>query len=84
MDSVPESLSSLLRILGGARFRSLDMKLSTALGKVHKAANDPLTIDIALIEQKMGENGTMLMGRQIAWEIYMYFQSNPIMDFTFG
>eukprot|EP00972_Heterocapsa_arctica_P097919 14447620-Heterocapsa_arctica.AAC.1 len=32
----------------------------------------------------MIESGTMLMGRQIAWEIYMYFQVNPIMDFTYG
>eukprot|EP00972_Heterocapsa_arctica_P053586 7892931-Heterocapsa_arctica.AAC.1 len=32
----------------------------------------------------MIEKGTMLMGRQIASKIYMYFQVNPIMDFTFG
>eukprot|EP00972_Heterocapsa_arctica_P002754 407173-Heterocapsa_arctica.AAC.1 len=24
------------------------------------------------------------MGRQIAWLIYQYFQTNPIMDFTYG
>eukprot|EP00972_Heterocapsa_arctica_P038782 5715678-Heterocapsa_arctica.AAC.1 len=30
---------------GGARFRSLDMKLSTALGKILKTANNALSID---------------------------------------
>eukprot|EP00972_Heterocapsa_arctica_P048732 7181145-Heterocapsa_arctica.AAC.1 len=74
MDSVLGSLSSLLQTVG-ARFRSLDMKLSTSLGKIHKAANNALTIDVALLEQQMAEKG--------AYNIYMYFQSNPIMDFTF-
>eukprot|EP00972_Heterocapsa_arctica_P009830 1447025-Heterocapsa_arctica.AAC.1 len=60
------------------------MKLSASLGKILKTANNALTIDVALLEQQMAEKGTMLMGRQIAWNIYMHFQSKPIMDFTFG
>eukprot|EP00972_Heterocapsa_arctica_P100994 14886157-Heterocapsa_arctica.AAC.1 len=60
------------------------MKLSTSLGKILKTANDALTIGVAHLEQQMAEKGTMLMGRQIAHKVYMYFQSNPIMDFTFG
>eukprot|EP00972_Heterocapsa_arctica_P048993 7216046-Heterocapsa_arctica.AAC.1 len=69
---------------GLPRFRSLDMKLSIALGKMIKAANNQLSIDLATIEEKLIEEGSMLMGRQIAWKLYMYFHCNPIMDFTYG
>eukprot|EP00972_Heterocapsa_arctica_P063666 9395192-Heterocapsa_arctica.AAC.1 len=32
----------------------------------------------------MIEGGSMLMGRQIAWKIYTYYQTNPVCDFTYG
>eukprot|EP00972_Heterocapsa_arctica_P089492 13195147-Heterocapsa_arctica.AAC.1 len=69
---------------GAPRFRSLDMKLSAALSKMVRTANNQLSIDLATIEEKMIDEGTMLMGRQIAWKLYMYYQCNPIMDFTYG
>eukprot|EP00972_Heterocapsa_arctica_P111600 16426976-Heterocapsa_arctica.AAC.1 len=36
---------------GAPRFKSIDMKLSAALGKVVKNANNPLSIDLATIEE---------------------------------
>ncbi len=69
---------------GAPRFRSIDMKLSQALGKVVKNANNALTIDLATIEEKLIEEGSMLMGRQIAWKIIMFFQTNPICELTYG
>ena len=69
---------------GLPRFRSLDMKLSVCLSKMVRNANNQLSIDLATIEEKMIEGGTMLMGRQIAWKLYMYYQTNPICDFTYG
>eukprot|EP00972_Heterocapsa_arctica_P104674 15427946-Heterocapsa_arctica.AAC.1 len=54
---------------GAARFRSLDMKLSCALGKIVKNANNALTIDLATIEETLIDEGSMLMGRQMAWKI---------------
>eukprot|EP00972_Heterocapsa_arctica_P007700 1121928-Heterocapsa_arctica.AAC.1 len=42
-------------------------------------------MELALLEQNMANEGKMLMGRQIAYNIiYVYFQTNPIMDFTYG
>eukprot|EP00972_Heterocapsa_arctica_P050145 7374546-Heterocapsa_arctica.AAC.1 len=60
------------------------MKLSSALGKIVKNANNSLSIDLATIEEKLIEGGSMLMGRQIAWKIIMFFQTNPICDLTYG
>eukprot|EP00972_Heterocapsa_arctica_P082113 12102820-Heterocapsa_arctica.AAC.1 len=50
-----------------------------------KNANNSLSIDIATTEEKMIDEGKMLMGRQIAWRMYMWYQNNPILgDFVYG
>eukprot|EP00972_Heterocapsa_arctica_P032598 4801160-Heterocapsa_arctica.AAC.1 len=41
-------------------------------------------MELALLEQKAAGVGRMLMGRQIAFLIYKFFQTNPITDFTYG
>jgi hypothetical protein len=70
---------------GEERFRSLDLKLSVALSKMLRSVNNALSTDVAQMEQKMAEdNGRMLTGRQIAYKIYLFYQSNPSRDFTYG
>ncbi len=70
---------------GEERFRSLDLKLSVALSKMLRSVNNALSTDVAQMEQKMAEdNGRMLTGRQIAYNIYLFYQSNPSRDFTYG
>ena len=70
---------------GEERFRSLDLKLSVALSKMLRSVNNALSTDVAQMEQKMAEdNGRMLTGRQIAFKIYLFYQSNPSRDFTYG
>jgi hypothetical protein len=69
---------------GPARYKSIDMKLSVALGKIIKNANNALTVDLGTIEEKLIDEGKMLMGRQIAWKVIMFYQTNPICDLTFG
>ncbi|WP_288992754.1 hypothetical protein, partial [uncultured Marinobacter sp.] len=69
---------------GELRFRSLDIKLSTSMGKVVRAGPVSLAAELQLKEQQAVLKGTMVMGRQIAFLIYQYYQTNPDMDFTYG
>eukprot|EP00972_Heterocapsa_arctica_P053093 7818912-Heterocapsa_arctica.AAC.1 len=69
-----------LAISGEERYRSLDIKFSTSLGKIVRSGPASLAADLRLKEHAAAMNGDMLMGRQID----RHFQTNPKMDFTYG
>eukprot|EP00972_Heterocapsa_arctica_P113415 16437006-Heterocapsa_arctica.AAC.2 len=52
---------------GEDRLRSLDIKLSTALGEIVRAGPASLAADLQLKEHAAALMGGMLMGRQIAY-----------------
>eukprot|EP00972_Heterocapsa_arctica_P043613 6439656-Heterocapsa_arctica.AAC.1 len=55
---------------GGERFMSLDLKLSTSLGKIVKTGPPALASKLMAKEHQFAETGKMMMGRQIAYMIY--------------
>eukprot|EP00972_Heterocapsa_arctica_P066953 9880930-Heterocapsa_arctica.AAC.1 len=63
---------------------SLDLKLSTSLGKIVRAG--PVTRASVLMAKEFdfAAKGMMIMGRQIAYMIYAHFQTNPDVDFFYG
>ena len=64
---------------GRERFKSLDLKLSAALGVMLKAAKNQVTERVHFEEMQSFDKGEMLKGRQIAWLILQHFKTNPKM-----
>ena len=62
---------------GRARFRTLDLKLSAALGVMLKQARNQVTERVHFEEIQYFDRGEMLKGRQIAWLIIQNFKTNP-------
>eukprot|EP00972_Heterocapsa_arctica_P102060 15038403-Heterocapsa_arctica.AAC.1 len=63
---------------------SLDLKLSTSLGKIVRAGPAMLASQLMAKEFDFAAKGRMIMGRQMAYMIYSHFQTNPNMDFSSG
>eukprot|EP00972_Heterocapsa_arctica_P048320 7126205-Heterocapsa_arctica.AAC.1 len=62
---------------------SLDLKLSTSLGKIVRAGPASLASELMAKEFEFADQGKMMMGRQLAFMIYSHFQTNPNMDFSY-
>ena len=62
---------------GGARFRSLDLKLAAAMNTMLRSASNEFNIEVTLKKQDAEAEGKMLTGRQITWMIFKHYQCNP-------
>ena len=82
----PEATFESLADSGLDRFRSLDIKLSTALTVTvrNAPAASALADDIHLKEEAVFNHGGMLAGRQILLMIYDFFKTNRSLDVIYS
>ena len=69
---------------GADRFKSLDLKLSAALGVMLKQAKNQVSEQAAFKEAEYFDKGEMPKGRQLAWLILQHFKTNPKMGVLYN